>query len=107
MEARIVTVETKVDMMARELPEIKEVLKTMATNLAQLAVFNVEKEHMEATIDQVNSRLSRVEEALPAIKLTSGWVQKGVLLVMGILGVSFVGVVLKIIFFGLNTGVIK
>jgi len=107
MDERITTVEIKVDTMAKELPEIKSLLKDMTEYLSKLAVLNVEKDHLVAAVDKNTNRLDKIEEAMPTIKLASSWVFKAVLVIMGLLGVSFIGVVLKIILFGLNTGVLK
>lgn len=101
-EQRFVRLEEKIKLVSDDMSEIKDVLKKIASSLNSLAI--LEEKHKNTTeslqraftmIDKHGNRLDDIEKTLPYLKLASGWLFKGVLFVMGILGVAAMAIVLK------------
>src|SRR3990167_7097833 len=101
-EQRLIRLEEKIKVVAADMCDVKDSLKDIAGSLKILAV--LEEKHNTATeaikrafavIDKHANKLDEIEKALPYLKLASGWLFKGILFVMGILGASAMGIVLR------------
>lgn len=101
-EQRLVRLEEKLKIVAEDMGQIKDALRDIASSLNSLAI--LEEKHKNTTeslqraftmIDKHGNRLDDIEKSLPYLKLASGWLFKGILFVMGILGVAAMAIVLK------------
>lgn len=95
MEERLAKVEIQLNNVAADMVEVKEALKSIAKSLSTLAV--LEEKHNTVTdalkrafihIERNEERIGAIEKVMPVVVLTSGWVFKAVLAVMGILGAA-------------------
>ena len=80
---------------------IEKTLSSISDSIKQLA--NLEQRHSETResmaraftqIDAQDKRIKAIEMEMPTIKLVRGWIIAGVLAVFGILGLTFVKIVL-------------
>jgi len=101
-EERLIRLEEKIKVVASDMCDVKDSLKDIADSLKTLAVLeekhNTISEGMKrafTAIDKHADRLDDIEKALPYLNLASGWLFKGILFVMGILGAAAMIIVLK------------
>lgn len=102
MEARLARVEEQIKAVADDMIDVKTSLKDIAASLKTIAVLEVKHDNMSEAvkrafkaIDKVTERVDAIEKALPYMRIASSWVFKAVLFVMGILGATALGVVLR------------
>ncbi len=101
-DQRFIRLEEKIKIVSEDMGEIKSVLRDIASSLNSLAI--LEEKHKNTTeslqraftaLDKHGNRLDDIEKSLPYLKLASGWLFKGVLFIMGILGAAAMVIVLK------------
>lgn len=101
-EGRLVRLEERLKTVADDMNEVKESLKDISISLKTLAV--LEEKHNTTTeaikrafiiIDNHGERLEDIEKSIPYLKLASGWLFKGIIFVMSILGAAAIATVFK------------
>lgn len=81
--------------------DLKDSLKDISAALTKLVQLDERQEHskvsmqrLESKIDKLESKVSAIEKDLPETKLVTGWVLKGVLGVLAILGAAVIKLVI-------------
>lgn len=102
---RLATVEVTTVNISRDMCEVKDSLKEIASSLKSLAVLEVKHANTAdsltrafAEIDKLQLRCKATEDKLPTLVLASSWVFKAVLGVLGLLGVASLAHTVKIWF---------
>jgi len=103
MEAKIAAMEATQQAMGADVREIKGTMKGIAISLRQLAVLAAKHEAVAEALmraftrlDDHDARIRAIEDALPSIKMASGWVFKAALGIIGLLAAA----AFKMAFFG-------
>ena len=102
---RLTTVEVTTSNISRDMSEVKESLKEIASSLQTLAVLEVKHANTAESlkrafseIDDLKKRCKDIEGKLPALVLASHWVFKAVLGVLGLLGMASLAHMIPILF---------
>lgn len=81
--------------------DMKESLKDISTALMRLVQLDERQEHsklgmqrLEARLDSVEVRVVEIEKVLPETKLVTGWVLKGVIAALAVMGAAVIKLVI-------------
>jgi len=102
MEERLIRLEERQNGMIQDMTEIKSAVKDIASSLKKLTV--LETKHGETTeaikrafnrIDDHETRIRKVEDGMPTLRLSSKWVFGAITGVIALL----LGIIAKLVFF--------
>jgi len=71
-----------------EINHLRQRVTSLTTDLQRMNVLQTELDYIKRDVSNNTSDVNRIKLALPNLELASGWVFKGILAVLGILGTS-------------------
>lgn len=95
-DTRFTKLEMTVDAVKEDLIEVKDVLADIALSLRTLTTIEAKQGQLVSTINDHEKRLRDIEKDMPNLKLSSGWILKCVVGLVGIIGAFVISVVLHI-----------
>jgi len=102
IEQKMTTLYQRVENIAESQVEMKSALKDIAASLKSLTRLEVEHNESRSAIkraftriDDHETRVRDMEDAMPTIKLATGWIFKAVIGVLSILGFVAITVILR------------